>query len=231
MINSQFQQSRRKLKKHHLIIVDDHKLITDGLRTYFTGHAEILIVGEAANGQEALDLLERKKVDLALTDVSMPIMDGIEFCKSAIKANPDLKVIALSMHNEYQHIKTMLNAGAVAYLIKNCGKKELLKAVETVLRGETYQNDEVTAVVMKHMMKKSNTSSSSAGFFGPIQLTQREKEILKLVVDEFSNNEIADKLNISVRTVNAHKGNLIEKTGAKNVVGLIMYALRNGIVE
>lgn len=218
------------MKQTRVIIVDDHKLIRDGLRTYFEGHPRHIIVGEAANGEEALSVLASQEVDLVLTDISMPKMDGIEFCEKALDVYPNLKVIALSMHNEYQHIKAMLNAGASAYLIKNCGKAELFNAIDAVLQGEVYQNEEVAGIVMKHMMKKGGTSGSSDSRYGPVQLTQREIEILKLVVAEYSNNEIAEALNISIRTVNAHKGNLIEKTGAKNVVGLIMYALRNGIV-
>lgn len=218
------------MSKHKVIIVDDHKLIRDGLKTYFVDHPTVKIVGEAGNGQEALDLLAEKQIDLVLTDISMPVMDGIDLCKNALAIHPDLKVMALSMHNEYQHIKAMLSAGASAYLIKNCGKQELFKAIDSVMSGEIYQNDEVAGVVMKHMMKGA-PKTSATGAFTSVQLTQREKEILKLVVEEYSNNEIAEKLNISVRTVNAHKGNLIEKTGAKNVVGLIMYALRNGIAH
>ena len=213
------------------MIVDDHKLIRDGLRTYFVDHPAHKIVAEAAHGEQALQVLAEKKVDLVLTDISMPKMDGIEFCEKALKKHSELKIIALSMHNEYHHIKAMLNAGASAYLIKNCGKAELFTAIDAVMKGEVYQNEEVAGVVMKHMMKKSPAVTTPSGSYGPVQLTQREKEILKLVVAEYSNNEIADTLNISIRTVNAHKGNLIEKTGAKNVVGLIMYALRNGIVD
>ena len=213
------------------MIVDDHKLIRDGLRSYFDNHSDLEIVGEAANGIEALNVLEEKPVDIVLTDISMPQMDGIELCEKALLKHPKVKFIALSMHNEYQHIKAMLSAGASAYLIKNCGKTELFKAIHTVQNGDVYQNEEVASVVMNHMMEKGTGSGSTSGNYGPVQLTQREIEILKLVVAEYSNSEIADRLNISVRTVNAHKGNLIEKTGAKNVVGLIMYALRNGISE
>lgn len=209
-----------------ILIVDDHKLIRDGLASYFSNDSEYEIKDEASNGIEALEKLEQNKVDFVLTDISMPYMDGIELTKKIHKEYPEIKIIALTMWNDNARIKKMMNAGAEGYVLKDCTEGELRTALDEVGKGGTYYSSEVTETVMNALMNKKG---KQIGYDVP--LTEREKEVLKLIVEENSNQEIADKLFISPRTVDAHKRNLLEKTGSKNVAGLVMYAIHNNLTD
>jgi len=212
-----------------ILLVDDHRLIRDAIRSYMEDDDEYEIVGEASQGQEAIRTLEALEVDVVLMDINMPIMGGIECTKEIKKRWSKIKVIALSMMSDNQHIKQMMGAGASGYVLKNCTEKELKKAIKMVYEGNTYYSAEVTEVVMVNLMKNNNTKTSNLVVDMP--LTEREKEVLELIIKEHTNNEIADKLFISNRTVDAHKRNLLEKTGSKNVAGLVMYAINNQLFE
>ena len=209
-----------------LILVDDHKIIRDGLKLYFEGSDEFIVTDEAANGIEALELLEKNEYDLVVTDISMPEMDGITLVQQVKEKYPEQKIMALTMMGENQHIKHMLAAGVNGYILKNSDKKEILSAIRTILNGENYYSGTVTKIIMDGIAgKKKPTQRLTL----ETPLTTREKEVLKLIVKEFSNKEIADTLFISVRTVDAHKRNLLEKTGCKNIAGLVVYALEHNI--
>ncbi len=212
-----------------ILLVDDHRLIRDAILSYMEGDNEYEVVGEASQGQEAIRTLEELEVDIVLMDINMPIMGGVECTKEIKKRWPKIKVITLSMMSDNQHIKQMMAAGASGYVLKNCTEKELKKAIKMVYEGDTYYSAEVTEVVMVNLMKNNNTKTSNLVVDMP--LTEREKEVLELIIKEHTNNEIADKLFISNRTVDAHKRNLLEKTGSKNVAGLVMYAINNQLFE
>ncbi|MCF6351654.1 MAG: response regulator transcription factor [Cyclobacteriaceae bacterium] len=212
-----------------ILLVDDHRLIRDAIRSYMEDDDAYEIVGEASQGQEAIRTLEELEVDVVLMDINMPIMGGIECTKEIKKRWPKIKVIALSMMSDNQHIKQMMGVGASGYVLKNCTEKELKKAIKMVYEGDTYYSAEVTEVVMVNLMKNNHTKTSNLVVDMP--LTEREKEVLELIIKEHTNNEIADKLFISNRTVDAHKRNLLEKTGSKNVAGLVMYAINNQLFE
>ena len=212
-----------------ILLVDDHRLIRDAIRSYMEGDADYEVVGEASHGQEAIRTIEKTEVDVVLMDINMPIMDGLECTKEIVKRWPRIKVLTLSMMSDNQHIKQMMGAGASGYVLKNCTEKELKKAIKTVYEGDTYYSAEVTEVVMLNLMKNNNTKTSNLVVDMP--LTEREKEVLELIIKEHTNNEIADKLFISNRTVDAHKRNLLEKTGSKNIAGLVMYAINNQLFE
>ncbi len=212
-----------------ILVVDDHRLIRDAILSYMEGDNEYEVVGEASQGQEAIRTLEELEVDIVLMDINMPIMGGVECTKEIKKRWPKIKVITLSMMSDNQHIKQMMAAGASGYVLKNCTEKELKKAIKMVYEGDTYYSAEVTEVVMVNLMKNNNTKTSNLVVDMP--LTEREKEVLELIIKEHTNNEIADKLFISNRTVDAHKRNLLEKTGSKNVAGLVMYAINNQLFE
>ena len=209
----------------NLLIVDDHNLIREGIVHYLDDDPEFAIVAEASNGVEALEELAKSQIDVALVDIRMPHMDGIELTKRIDKEFENVKVVALTMLNDNLHIKKMMNAGAAGYVLKNCSESELKKAIRTVASGESYYSPEVTETVMNAMMKKKSGSALD------MPLTDREKEVLKLIVKERSNQEIADELFISIRTVDAHKRNLLEKTGSKNLAGLVIYAINHNLVE
>lgn len=210
-----------------VLLVDDHRLIRDGIRFYLEkeGH-DITIVGEANDGKQALIFLEKNpaKVDIMLTDISMPEMNGVELATEVNKNFPSVKIIALTMIKDSQYVKQMLQAGASGYLLKNAREKEIVDAVKTVYKGESYYAQEATKAIMDFMSKKKQDSDVVA-------ISKREKEVLRLIIDELSNQEIADKLFISIRTVEAHKRNLMEKTGSKTLAGLVKYAISNFLFE
>lgn len=212
-----------------ILLVDDHKLIRDALKTYMDDDDEFNVVGEADNGQEALILLKTLVVDVVMLDISMPVMDGITCAKEIRSLYPDIKVLALSMMNDSQFIKQMLATGALGYILKNSGEEEIKKALRKVHGGETYYSAEVAETVMQNMMKGGIKRSNK--LVVDLPLTSREKEVLHLIIKEFTNQEIADELFISPRTVDAHKRNLLEKTGSKNIAGLVLYAIEKNLFE
>jgi DNA-binding NarL/FixJ family response regulator len=209
-----------------ILLVDDHRLIRDGIRFYLESEEDISIVGEASNGKEGLIFLEKNRggVDIVLTDISMPEMNGVDFTLAIQKQFPDLKVIALTMIKDSQYVKQMLQAGASGYLLKNAREKEIKEALHIVNKGGTYYAQEATQAIMDFMSKKKKSDDV-------VSISAREKEVLRLIIDEMSNQEIADKLFISIRTVEAHKRNLLEKTNSKTLAGLVKYAMNNFLFE
>ncbi|MAT54301.1 MAG: DNA-binding response regulator [Saprospirales bacterium] len=212
--------------KIKVLIADDHKLVRDGIKGYLESDPDILVVAEADNGDDAIDLLSHYEVDLLLLDINMPGLDGVVVAEQVKSKYPEVKVLALTMLNETQYVRQMLRAGAEGYLLKSCSQKELLKAIHTICEGETYFGQDVMKSVMEAMTPRTKLKAPR---FYPVELTKREMEVLKLITREFTNQEIAEKLFISPRTVEVHKRNLIEKTGSKNIVGLVLYAVENGL--
>lgn len=212
-----------------ILLVDDHKLIRDALKSYMEDDDEFEIVEEAGNGQEALILLKTVKVDVVMLDISMPVMDGIVCAQEISTLYPDIKVLALSMMNDNQFIKQMLAASALGYILKNSGEEEIKKALRKVYAGESYYSAEVAETVMQNMMKGGIKRSNK--LVVDLPLTSREEEVLHLIIKEYTNQEIADELFISPRTVDAHKRNLLEKTGSKNIAGLVLYAIEKNLFE
>jgi len=198
-----------------IFLLDDHQMMLDGLRSLFDSDPEFLVIGEATRAKLALERIATLKPDLVLTDMSLPEMDGLEFTRLAKQKFPDLKVVVLSMHAERHFIEAVLKAGASGYLVKNTGKEELKRALLRIQLGEKHFSSEVLEELMK-------TEGDSV-------LTPREREILLLITRDFSNKDIASKLFISERTVETHRKNILRKTGAHSVVGLIRYAQDNGL--
>lgn len=213
-----------------VFLVDDHKLIRDGIKAHFDDDERFKVVGEASNGQKALELLKDVSTDIVLMDINMDEMDGIECTSKINELYPNIKVLALTMLAENQYIKEMLKAGAVGYLLKNSNEQEIKQGIISVCEGEPFYSPKVMHTVMNSLSAPVAKKKKSK-FEPTIPLTEREKEVLVLIIKENSNQEIADKLYISKRTVDAHKRNLLEKTGAKNVAGLVIFALNNGIIN
>jgi DNA-binding NarL/FixJ family response regulator len=210
-----------------LFIADDHKIIRDGIRALLKDMVDIEIVGEAQDGLEAIKILETLSVDVVLMDISMPGINGID-CTRKIKATwPELKVLVLSMSKEDEHIKKMLEAGALGYILKNTGKEELISAIKMVSEGKFYFSNEITDSMMKDYIFQNNEKSNHQKV---VELTEREKQVLILISKEFTNAEIALELFISIRTVDAHRRNLLEKTGCRNTAGLMKYAMENHFI-
>ncbi len=214
------------MEKNTILLVDDHKIIRDGLKLYFEGNDKYEVSAEASNAKDALTLLRENDFDLVITDISMPEMDGIRFTQELKLFKPNQKVMALTMISENQHIKHMLSAGVNGYILKNADKGEIFQAIDTILNDENYFSSEVTKIIMDNMTAKKQPVKKLSL---ETPLTRREKEVLELIIKEYSNQEIADSLFISVRTVDAHKRNLLEKTGCKNIAGLVVYAMEHNI--
>lgn len=211
-----------------LVIADDHEIFRDGFKLMLSKFPEIILVGEAGNGRELLELIEKENPDVILTDIKMPVMDGIEAAKKIVELYPDKGIIGLSMYDDDELIIEMLEAGAKGYLIKNAGKDQIIEAIKTVYNDEPYYC-RTTSSKLTQMIAKSR--------FNPYKKTEkaefseREKEIIACICDEMTNKEIGDKLFISVRTVEGHRLKILEKMNVKNTVGLVVYAIKNGIVN
>lgn len=210
----------------NILLVDDHKIMRDGIKAIITESGEYTVVAEASDGVEALDYLAENDVDIIVIDINMPNLDGVECTKAIKRRNAATKVLAMSMYVDEQHIVNMLKAGANGYISKDAGKQVLLEALETINEGEAYHGAEITKVIMSEFSKTKEEKMRE----NPVSfLTSRERDVLKLIVEEKSNYEIADELHISIRTVDAHRRNLLQKTGVKNAVGLTKFALKHGI--
>jgi DNA-binding NarL/FixJ family response regulator len=211
-----------------LVIADDHEIFRDGFKLMLSKFPEIALVGEAGNGRELLELIEKENPDVILTDIKMPVMDGIEATKKIVELYPDKGIIGLSMYDDDELIIEMLEAGAKGYLIKNAGKDQIIEAIKTVYNDEPYYC-KTTSHKLTQMIAKSR--------FNPYKKTEkaefseREKEIIACICDELTNKEIGDKLFLSVRTVEGHRLKILEKMNVKNTVGLVVYAIKNGIVK
>jgi len=213
--------------KIRIILVDDHEMFIDGLRGILTPIKNIDIVGSANNGIELLKLLESKPVDILLMDVNMPEMNGIEATKEVVKLYPEVKVLMLTMFDTSDYIQKVLKAGAHGYILKNTGKKELMEAIEAVCSGQSYFSNEVTKTIMLGLQNKPKQANNTM----EVELTEREIDVLRLIAQEMTTNEIGEKLFISKHTVETHRKNLISKLNVRNVVGLVKYAMDKGYTE
>lgn len=211
----------------NILLADDHTIVRDGIKTLLEDEVGFHIVTEAQNGAEAVEACQDHDVDVIIMDISMPDMNGIEATEQIKEKYPDIKILALTMLDEDQHIRKMIEAGASGYILKSSDKNELIEAITTILEGQHYFSEEATQSVMMDLVKGESKDSTS----DPAQLTDREKEILEYIVKEYTNQQIADELYISIRTVDAHRRNLLQKTGAKNTAGLVTYAIKHNLVE
>lgn len=209
--------------KIKVLLVDDHQLIIDGLKSLLKNTDEIVVTGEANNGREALRLLDILNIDLVLMDIDMPVMNGIDALKEIKNVKPGIKVIILSMHDESGMIKNLLAIGADGYLLKSASQEELISAIKKVSDGNKYFSTEVTLSLLNGSRENLQTSKQQVEI-----LTSREEEILKLIAQGFSNKEIGVKLFISHRTVDTHRTNLMKKLNTSNIAGLISYAIKSG---
>jgi DNA-binding NarL/FixJ family response regulator len=216
-------------KKYKIILVDDHKLFRDGLKFVIDQMNNLEVVAEASNGKEFLSLIDRYDADLVLMDISMPELNGIEATKQAIDRKPGLKILALSMFCDEEYYYQMIQAGVMGFVLKESGKSELEEAINSVLKGENYFSQKLLRDIIINLNNPLQKSKNPAE--EKLVLTRRENEVLKLICEGLSNAQIADKLFISLRTVEGHKSNLISKSGVKNSISLVMYALKNKMVE
>jgi DNA-binding NarL/FixJ family response regulator len=213
-------------KKPTVIIVDDHLIFQQGLKSIITAENIATVIGEASNGKEFIEILSRCKPDLVLMDIDMPQMNGMEATQKALELMPDIKIIALTMYGDEDYYYKMINLGVKGFILKSTGITEIEKAVHDVMNGESYFSNELLRKIIQNF-NRNNTQDQSINK----DLTDREIEVLKQICLGLTTEEIADKLNISPKTVKSHRSNLLEKTGCKNTPTLILFALKNKIID
>ena len=206
-----------------IILVDDHSLFRNGLRGLLEHCAGCHVVGEAASGEEFLSMIDSVEADIVFMDFAMPGLDGAQTTERALARHPELRIITLSMFGEESYYSRMVEAGARGFLLKDSDIGDVLEAMDTVMAGGSYFSPQLLTSLTGRMRTREDTPDE--------QLSSREREILVAVCQGLSNQEIADALFISKRTVDKHRANILEKTGCKNTASLVVYAIRNGIVE
>ena len=211
------------MKRTRIRLVDDHAVVRQGFKMILDAQSDMEIVGEAANGREAVELAAQLNPDIVVMDVAMPELNGIEATRRVIAADPHIRVIALSMHKDSVYVREILRAGARGYLLKDSGADDLVKAIRAVAGGESYLSPAVSNAVLDDYRKHVTN---------PIDLlTSREREVLQMLAEGKTNKEIAVVLNLSVYTVDAHRGRIMEKLNLHSINELVRFALRNGLID
>ena len=216
------------MEKIRLGIADDHKIFRNGLKATLEDNPDFDLIVEASNGKQLIALLATNVPDVILMDIKMPEMDGIQTTAQVKQRYPGVKVLALSMFNEDKYIVDMMKAGASGYLLKNAEPEEIIEAISTVYHKDYYFNEHLSVTLIKQLAGNSPTGNSAMSL---ADFNEREIEVLRLVCQECSNQEIADKIFLSVRTVEGYRARLFEKTRSKNLVGLVIFAVKTGIIS
>ncbi|MFC2028917.1 response regulator [Chloroflexota bacterium] len=209
-----------------VLIADDHAIVRAGLRALLLEDTNFILVGEAVGGYEAIEMVEKSDPDVLILDLSMPDLDGISVTRKLKPLYPDLKILILTLHEDEALLKEAVRSGASGYILKRAAETELLSAIRVVLRGDLYVDPSMVRVLIEDPQKtKTNMNNSTE------VLTPRETEILKLIVDGYTNRQIGEELHISVRTVEGHRSNLADKLGMRSRVELVRYARQHGLIE
>ncbi|CAM3543485.1 response regulator transcription factor [Parendozoicomonas haliclonae] len=206
-----------------VLLADDHPMVREGLKASLDGEGGITVVAAAENGAKALELAEELKPDVVLLDISMPVMGGMEAAEAFAARLPDIKVLALTMHEDREYILKMVQLGVSGYVLKNVDAEEIILAIQTVFRGGTF----FSSGASQHLFAQFNNTDDKP----QVHLTQREEDVLGLLADGLCNKEIADRLNISVRTAEAHRQNIRKKLNIKTSAGLVRYAIEERLVK
>jgi two-component system, NarL family, response regulator NreC len=210
-------------KKFRILLADDHSVVRQGFRLILENQSDMEVVGEASNGREAVTVAEALQPDVVIMDVTMPELNGIEATRRIGELSPRTRVLALSMHKDSVYVREILRAGAKGYLLKDAAGNDLLAAVRAVARGEAYLSPAVSDAVLTDYRKHVTN---------PIDLlTSREREVLQMIAEGKTNKEIANSLQLSVYTVEAHRGRIMEKLNLHSTGELVRFALRNGLID
>lgn len=207
-----------------IALADDHSIFREGMKVLLEKTNELEITGMAGNGKELLKIIREQKPDVVITDIDMPEMNGIEATREIHKEFPDIPVIALTIFNDEHFIVDMLEAGAKGYITKSTPKEEVLEAAKAVLAGEEYICNAATMRLTRMIANSKMTARKSK-----IEFSEKEIEIIQLICEQFASKEIADKTNLAFRTVEKYRHNIMEKIGARNLAGVVVYAIREGI--
>lgn len=219
-----------KQKKIKVVLVDDHNLFREGIKFILSQIDIIEVIGEASNGNKLIELLKEniEQPDIVLLDINMPEMDGIEACTIVSKKYPDIKIIALSMNDEQEYYFKMIQAGAKGFVQKQAGKEKLEEAIHEVINGGSYFPEDILRTIIFRFGTEDSVENKIEKQYG---LTKREKEVLALLCQGFTNTEIAERLFLSPKTIEGHRANLLSKTGTKNSAHLVMFAIKKGIIK
>lgn len=215
------------MKRQRLLIADDHTLVRQGLRALLSSTPELEVVGEAGDGREALRLVSTLKPSLIFMDLSMPGTNGTEVIRAIKRRYPETKIIALTFHKTEDYVRATLDAGADAYLLKDDSRNELLAAINSVEKGQTYLSPGVCGKVVNGYLERAAATTSSRSWN---TLTHRERQVIKLIAEGYKNKQIAEYLTISVKTVERHRSNLMSKLDLHNGSALTAYAFQNRLV-
>lgn len=210
-----------------ILIVDDHKIVREGLRTLLEKQTGMKVVGEAANGSAAVKQALELSPDIVIMDITMPDLNGIEATRRIIAKNPKIKVIALSMHSDRRFMVETLKNGASGYLLKDSAFDELAFAIKTVMKNQTYLSSQIADLVLKDYINQLNKKEPSAYS----QLTPREREVLQMLAEGHTTKQISARMHVSVKTVETHRKQIMDKLNIHNIAGLTKYAIREGITK
>lgn len=211
------------MSKIKLLIADDHTILRDGIVSLLQSEEAFTVIGTAGNGYEVLDLINKKDFDVCLLDISMPGLDGIETAKLVRERKPAIKIIMLTTYNDPEIISELIHLGVSGYLLKNSDKQELVEAINKVMKGRHYFSEEIENIILESLQEKRSSDV--------ITLTEREMDVIKLLAKEYTNEKIAEELHISFRTVETHRKNIMQKTKAHNLAGLLKYAYGKGLLN
>jgi two-component system nitrate/nitrite response regulator NarL len=217
------------MKKTRVLIADDHRVVRSGLRGYIESDPTMVVTGEASDGNEALDLLERHAPDVAVIDISMPIKDGVETTKEIRRMFPSIRVLVLTIHDDEEFVTQLIKAGADGYVLKDADKREILEAIRTVASGARFFSPRIAKLMEEEFVRRLDGTRAS-GFNPSQKLTRREIEVLRHVALGLTNQEIASALFISPLTVHTHRNNLMQKLGIHDAAGLARYAIQIGLI-
>ena len=206
-----------------VLLADDHTIVRQGLKAILAAQPDFEVVGEAGNGREAAELAEKLKPDIVLMDVQMPELNGIEATRRMVAANSRIRVLVLSMHKEALYVREVLKAGARGYILKDAIDTELLSAMRSVARGDGYISPAISGALLTDYREQSSNPLDT--------LSTREREVLQLIAEGKTNKEVATKLNLSVYTVDSHRGKIMEKLNLHSAGELVRFAMKNGLVD
>ena len=211
--------------KIKILLVDDHKIMREGIRSMLEQESDLEVVGEAGNGREALDMFSETDPDVIIMDINMPDMNGTEATRQLRKISEKIKFIALSMHSDKYFVRDMLKAGASAYLLKDCSGQDIVTAIRSVYKGKSYLSPEITGVVIEDYVYKTSMNPSTE----PSTLTAKEREVLQLIAEGFTSKEISSHLHRSIKTIETHRINISNKLDLHNIADLTRFAILHGI--
>ena len=213
--------------KIRVLLADDHNIVRDGLRVLIERCHDMQVIAEAEDGRKALRLVRKHKPDIVIMDISMPYLNGIDATHQILKEVPGAKVIALSMHSDKQYVDGMLRAGAVGYLLKDCAADELIQCIRTVISGRICLGSQIAGYLVKEYLRPTvNDVLASC-----VKISAREREVLQMIAEGHSTRNIAESLHISIKTVETHRKNIMEKANLHSVAELTKYAIRHGLTS